>query len=139
MYNVIGMFKIRFGFTLIELVITIGLIAIMSAAAISLIGPQPQREARDNRRKADLQTLAAAFEMYRNDCSAYPASYPAGLPAAYLAAPPTDPKSGVNYVYAGGTCTVSSASCGNNLCKTFQICATLEDSGTPTVFCVKNP
>jgi prepilin-type N-terminal cleavage/methylation domain-containing protein len=138
MYNVIGMFRNKPGFTLIEMVITIGLVAILSAGVMSLIGPQPQRTARDTRRKADLNTIASAFEMYRNDCSAYPASYPAGLPVTYLASPPKDPKTNADYVYAGGSCTVNT-SCGANLCKTFSIKATLEDAGTPTDFFVYNP
>jgi prepilin-type N-terminal cleavage/methylation domain-containing protein len=139
MYNVIGMFRNSKGFTLIELVITMGLLAILSAATISFIGLQPQRTARDTRRKADLQTYASAFEMYRNDCSAYPSSL-GGLPAAYLANQPKDPKTGGAYSLTAcpGGSTITTA-CGAGLCRVFSVCATLETNGTPANFCVNNP
>ena len=139
MYNVIGMFRNKEGFTLIEMIITMGVLAVLSAATISLIGMQPQRTARDTRRKADLETFASAFEMYRNDCGAYPSSL-GSLPASYLANQPKDPKTGgaYNLTACPGGSTVNT-NCGAGLCKVFSVCATLENNGTPSNFCVTNP
>ena len=59
------------GFTLIELLVVISIIGAL--IALSLVGLQESRKsARDARRKADLQTLASAFELYKADCNYYP-------------------------------------------------------------------
>jgi prepilin-type N-terminal cleavage/methylation domain-containing protein len=126
----------REGFTMIELLITIGLVAILSSAVLSMIGPQSQRFKRDTRRQADLQNIASALELYRNDKSGYPTSgnYPSGLTAApsYISSIPTDPKDGSNYTYTGsGSCATT--------CTRFSLCATLENNGTASNFCVTNP
>ncbi len=97
------------GFTLIELLVTIGLIAVLSAATLAIIGQGPQKYARDAQRKADLQKIATALELYRNDNSYYPkcgagidcrSNTTNGLDTAlanYVSSVPTDPNS--IYVY----------------------------------------
>jgi prepilin-type N-terminal cleavage/methylation domain-containing protein len=145
MYNVIGMFRNSWsenksGFTIIELLVTVALIAVLSAGVYAAIGQHPKMFARDTRRKTDLQTIGSAFEMYRNDCSAYPASYPGGLPVAYLANPPKDPQTSSYYALAAcPAASVVNTACGGGLCKIFSICATLENDGVPTQTCVTNP
>jgi prepilin-type N-terminal cleavage/methylation domain-containing protein len=66
MYNVSGMWKIR-GFSLIELLISIGLVAALSAGVVSLIGQGPKQSGRDSKRKGDLESVRSALELYRND------------------------------------------------------------------------
>lgn len=65
--------KIFHGFTLVELLVVMSIIAILMA--ISLVSYQSaQQSARDGRRKADLEQVRSALEMYRADCGGYPSS-----------------------------------------------------------------
>jgi type II secretion system protein G len=61
----------NFGFTMIELLVTISIIGIL--VAISIVGLQGAREsARDTRRKSDLEEIRSALELYKADCGHYP-------------------------------------------------------------------
>ena len=123
------------GFTLIELLVVISIIAVL--AGLSLFALQGAREsARDARRKADLEQIRSALELYKADCGDYPAALPAvgnalvgdGSPSAcsasntYMAARPGDIITGQLYVYRRITTT------------TYEICASLE-GGTVSVSC----
>lgn len=64
---------VKRSFTLVELLIIIGLIAILVAALIVLIDPLHQiYKSEDARRKSDLATLNKAMEDYYNDKGCYP-------------------------------------------------------------------
>lgn len=61
------------GFTLMELLIVISLIAILLVAVIVVLNPWQQiNKARDARRKHDLNILQKTFEDYYNDKGCYP-------------------------------------------------------------------
>lgn len=65
--------KIKNSFTLMELLIVIGLIALIATAGLVLFNPMQQiGKANDARRKADLDLLRKAFEDYYNDKGCYP-------------------------------------------------------------------
>lgn len=49
------------GFTLVELLVVISIIAILSVVAVTLFG-NAQKNARDGRRRADIDAIAAALE-----------------------------------------------------------------------------
>lgn len=114
------------GFTLIELIIVIGLIGIMAVILIFLINPALQLEkTRDADRKSDLRLISSALELYRSDQGAYPlpgagnslancgtafidSSANCGSPRViYLQIVPRDPSTNGNYYY----CTSISAPC----------------------------
>lgn len=68
-------FKQQKGFTLIEMIVVIGIIAILSAMLIAVVDPISQfQKARDTERKTDLAQLQKAFEQYYQDTGSYPAS-----------------------------------------------------------------
>jgi prepilin-type N-terminal cleavage/methylation domain-containing protein len=54
------------GFTLIELLVTIAIIAIISVVAVALFG-NIQANARDGKRKAELEAIANAIEVNKSD------------------------------------------------------------------------
>jgi type II secretion system protein G len=60
-------------FTLIELLIVVAIIAILAAIAVPNF-LEAQTRARTSRSKADMRTLATAFEAYRVDWTNYPES-----------------------------------------------------------------
>jgi len=97
--------KIKKGFSFIELIVVITIIAVLSMAAIVSYGPI-QKKSRDSRRAADLQKISMALEIYRQVGTTYPAAssggVPNGLTPTYLQTYPTDPKPGLQYFYTRG-------------------------------------
>ena len=107
---------------------TISVIGVL--VSISVFGLQGAREsARDSRRKADLETLRSAMELYRSDCGVYPPSVTFGgtlnglsgnsscQANTYLDQVPDDPGD-ANYYYNRTSNT------------TYVLCASLEASTT---------
>lgn len=105
------------GFTLIELMITISIVAIISA--IGLVSySQTHKIARNARRKEDLRSIAIALELYYQKIKNYPDKLDL-LKPNYINNIPTDPKDEwPSYAY-----TYSPQS--NN----YTLCATLENGG----------
>ncbi|HVA96274.1 MAG TPA: type II secretion system protein GspG [Candidatus Acidoferrales bacterium] len=67
--------KILRGFTLIELLVVLGILGILAAALLATINPVAQLEkSNDARRKADLESIQHALELYYQDTGGYPAS-----------------------------------------------------------------
>ncbi len=60
------------GFTLIEVVVVVGIIAIL-AAVIGVNVADSGMKSRDAKRQADLQTMQSAIELYKNKYGRYPA------------------------------------------------------------------
>lgn len=59
------------GFSLLELLIAVSIIAIISAVGFSTFS-QSQVRARDSKRKSDLRSIAVALELYKQKNSRYP-------------------------------------------------------------------
>ena len=87
------------GFTLIELMVTIGIISILSTVAVANVS-KSRELARDARRQQDLSTLAAALEIYANRNGKYPDNLKdlSGGNFPPLTRVPEDPLGG-NYLY----------------------------------------
>jgi len=100
------------GFTLIELLVVISIIGVIMA--FSFVGfSQVRKSAKDTKRKADLEQIRSALEIYRNDCKTYPTisgvlpSSLVGVPVicagnTYMSAVPADSTTGQNYSYKLG-------------------------------------
>ena len=118
----------RPAFTLIELLITIVIIAILSGIGLASFAGA-QKTSRDGKRKADLETIRSALEIYRSDIGAYPGGT-GSLSPDYITTVPTDPTAGYLYAYTltGTTYTLCAAlerttaavagcgSCGSGTC-----------------------
>lgn len=102
MPKLLSLHKSLRGFTLIELMVAISIVAILSTIGIVSFS-KTQEVARDSRRKSDLRSIAIALELYRQKNGYYPktdwvysnsASIPwlTGLGSNYISQIPTDPK-----------------------------------------------
>lgn len=67
------------GFTLIEILIVVAIIAILSSVVLIGLGPT-QRIGRDARRLSDLRQVQTALELYFNKCGYYPGTAQSGSP-----------------------------------------------------------
>lgn len=112
------------GFTLVELMVVIAIIAIIAAVGIAIFTTQ-QTAARDARRKADIESISQVLESHYNQstnqyCTAAAYTYCAPLTTWFSnGAIPVDPSTQVNYsgLPANGAAT-------------YNVCATLEAGGT---------
>lgn len=117
----------KFGFTLIELLVVISIIGVLMG--LLLVSYQGTRKSgRDGKRKADLEQIRSALEMYRTDSPdrEYPnasegnisglSSY---LSPDYIGLVPNDPLSGYYYRYQK-----------LDLRRKYELCAYLETGGS---------
>ena len=132
------------GFSLVELLVVITIIAILSVVAYTAVGGQTVK-AKNSRRMQDISTMQQALEIYFAENSSYPDSLDAGdtvnthhrkinetqLGKKYISNMPTDPWSTsakkVYYYYDILT--------GN---KQYQIAATIEGETSNTAFVAGN-
>jgi len=115
------------GFTLIELLVVISIIGVlMGLLLVSYQGTK--KTARDGKRKADLEQIRSALEMYKTDCGSYPStlSFGGSLSGScptlqtYMSLVPQDPLSptySYRYSLSGNT---------------YTLCACLETGGVTT-------
>ncbi|MBI5411896.1 prepilin-type N-terminal cleavage/methylation domain-containing protein [Candidatus Peregrinibacteria bacterium] len=105
------------GFSLVELLVVVTIIAILSVVAYTAVGGQTAK-ARDSRRQQDLTSIQSGLELYFVENNAYPVAGAGDtisateLTGKYLSKVPTDPKpvtvgqkyrykvSGSNYILA---------------------------------------
>lgn len=68
-------FNSKKGFTLIELIVSIGVLSALAALALAIINPFAQfQKANDAKRKSDLGQIQRAIEQYYQDVGKYPSS-----------------------------------------------------------------
>lgn len=118
--------RCRSGFTLIEVLVAATIIGLLSAVGYTGMGAV-SRNARDSKRKTDLEMIRSSLEMYKSVNQNYPtpnATCVPGLPADYLNSYPSDPKSGA-YRY----CYFNSDSLH------YVVCAHLENSSGADLNC----
>lgn len=111
------------GFSLIELLVVIGIIAVLTALSVFNFN-QARMRARDVQRKNDVKAFQEAMELYRLDNSQFPADE-ADLVPTYLKSTLTDPKEALtNGSWADYAYTQTSATT-----YTFSVC--LESTSDP--------
>jgi len=94
------------GFTLTELIIVFGLLAILIGIAILTLNPFAQlKKSYDAKKQSDVEELTKALDIYYHDNNCYPltlASLTAGGQTTYIKTLPSDPEfaqTGQDYVY----------------------------------------
>lgn len=103
------------GFSLVELLITVSIIAILIAIGVASYATI-NKQSRDTKRKSDIEQIRSSLEMYRADNGSYPSAGSGSWVAAssatdaligltpslvptYFSVVPRDPKSAQNYMY----------------------------------------
>lgn len=100
----------RQGFTLIEVLVSATIIAVL--VAIGVVSFQSvNKRSRNTKRRADVEQIRSALEMYRADNGYYPSdgsgswtdatNLETSLVTTYIAQIPSDPTTGVTYRYKG--------------------------------------
>lgn len=107
------------GFTLVELMVATSIIAILLSFSL-VAGAGARKASRDGKRKADLEQIRGALEMYKADNEQYPGTT-APLDGTYIDLP-SDPS-----IYSYDYDQTS-----NN---TYNLCAHLETGSTTDDFC----
>mgnify|MGYP001611882992 CR=1 FL=1 len=118
------------GFTLVELLIVVSIIAILSVIFLLVNWKRTIYRATDARRKTDIANIRRAFEEYYNDNSCYPAITVLAVCGGttlspYLSKIPCDPASREPYLYQPD----SEA----NVCLGNRVCVKLQDIGDPDI------
>ena len=111
----------------------IAIIALLVVAG-AVVYTKILKNSRDAKRESDLEAAKNALVLYRTDNGYYPSSlnFSTMSPVqSYISVTSMAGPKGDAYTYTGGTCT-------SGQCKTFTICATLENA-TPATYCVNNP
>ena len=131
------------GFTLVELLVVITIIAILSVAAYVAVGGQTMK-AKNSRRIQDISTIQSALEIYYVEKGSYPdaVSVPSvhanfktydtsQLGAKYISKQPLDP-------WSTDTASIPYAYNVNGTKKQYQLAATLEDETANKAYVVGN-
>lgn len=111
------------GFSLIELIVTVTIIAVLTVVATVSFGSTNKR-ARDSRRVADLEKIRIGLEMAKQVGSTYPDPLNIGtfmVSRGYMPVYPTDPRPPSLYFYTRGPTNY-----------TYALCALVEDLGSTT-------
>jgi len=78
----ISNFKLRTGFTMIELLIVIAVLGVLAVAVLSAINPIEQiNRGRDTGSRSDAEQLLSAFDRFYTSQQIYPWQRPAASPA----------------------------------------------------------
>ena len=108
--------NLRKGFTLVELLIVMAIIGVLASLSLFALGGA-RKQGRDVKRKADLETIRSAVELFRADCNVYPVNSCVNAPGSqlvgtaacgcspantnvYIQSIPDDPTAGQDYSYA---------------------------------------
>lgn len=118
------------GFTLLELVIIIGIIGILAGVFVFSSFTGTQKRANDVRRKTDVKNIQTAMEQYFSTCgNVYPTGPFTSIECGsqtILSAVPKDPKTGADY-----TLTSTDGS-------SYSVCTDSLEYETPSEFCLEN-
>lgn len=125
------------GFTLIEIMVSLAIVAIVSVAVVGSIFAA-QRSARDATRRADLRIIQGAIQKYYANNNYYPQDNLINNPGqpftadqiTYLSSIPEDPSAERSYCYASLADRNNQIACSTSNCQYYKLCAALENPDT---------
>lgn len=114
------------GFTLVELLVVIGIIAVLSAVILPSLN-KARQSSRDAKRVSDVKQLQLALELYYNINRSYPTS--SNLESAlvtgnFISKIPTDPSGGSAYPYSA---------LGASICTSYHLGANMETANNSLI------
>lgn len=114
----------KMGFTLVEILVAVSIVILL--ATVGMVSYSAAgRGGRDAKRKADVEQLRSAVEIYKSENGFYPTESPScvaqNLAGTYINPYPTDPKPTYTYCYD----RISNTQ--------YRICAGIEAGGVPTL------
>jgi general secretion pathway protein G len=124
---------IKFGFTLIEILVVVTIIVLITAAGTASYAVI-SKQSRDAKRKGDLEQIRSALEMYRSNNDTYPINGSLSNligPPVYIQSIPTDPKDPI-YTYYYYSVDSTGAACTVIPCVSYTLGAYLETTSTCT-------
>lgn len=133
-------------FTLVELLIVVGIIAILAGLIVAAINPELlRRKARDTNRKKDMSIVSEALGHYYSDNNAYPTGDYAGLSAASMLAnylkvvPVPNPAGYYCYTSPAGNQDYTLCTRLENTSETNNTATSCFGAGISPYYCVTNP
>lgn len=125
----------RKAFTILELLIVIGIISMLVTLGVNIYS-SVQKNSRDARRKADLEQIAAALELYRSNNNSYPSTLSMtagcsnnGAISTYLTTIPEDPLCQIyKYYYTALPANCSEVS--SPYCTNYTLASQLESTSS---------
>lgn len=136
------------GFTLVELLVVVSIIAILAVVGLTVFG-SVQKNARDVRRQSDIEAIAKAMETNYSETTGRYVNLAASMFSGGVI--PTDPLSGSSNCgarpckycsrSAAGECLVGDPTVGAAVPAAgtlYYVCTNLETTATPTFYCRSN-
>ena len=127
-------FKKDSGFTVLELLVTVAIIAVLSTVVVTMTN-SARIKGRDSNRVSQIRQIRYALEQYRLVNGQYPQCLyvAAGCGTTlsgttYMKNVPVDPKTAVPYAYAGLSTTA-----GGSTCSSYHLGSTLEDKNNQSL------
>ncbi len=110
------MYKLKKGFTLIELMVVIAIIGVLASIIVAGLS-NAKASGRDARRISDIKNIQISLALYYNDNNKYPVDIyqnaPVGLVGTYMSKVPNDPSGTGNTPYTYVGITASGNNCNN--------------------------
>lgn len=127
--------KIKFGFTLLELLVVIGIIALLVSMTMVSYSTS-QKKARDAKRKSDVRAIQSALEQYYSICGYTYKSYAGGFVDSGILCTSINPTVAIMPTVPVDPKTITPYQCNSCDDSKYTVCTNNLEAESPTGFCV---